>query len=103
MIWEGRKAGNAYKDFVEANPDKDILTTKEAMDIRLLANRVMDHPYAGEMVQPMHRLRNAIRPLSNAAYLTAVSSTALGSWFQMDLKTTQNVSHHTHCSAVFTR
>ena len=50
-VYEGRRAGNAWKDFQEQNADKDIVTAKEAMDIRLLAHRVQEHPYANEMVK----------------------------------------------------
>ena len=93
VIWEGRRAGNAYKDFVEANPDKDILTTKEAMDIRLLANRVMDHPYAGEMVSQCTDFETPFF-IEQCGLPHRGIIDGMGSWFQMDLKTTQNVSHY---------
>ena len=91
-VYEGRRAGNAWKDFQEQNADKDIVTAKEAMDIRLLAHRVQEHPYANEMVKQCQKFEVFFEiqqcGLPHTGYIDGV-----GSWFILDLKTTQSVGH----------
>lgn len=93
VIWDGRRAGNKYLDFKEDNADKDILTPKEALDIRLIANRVLDHPYAGPMVRQCKDFEKPFE-IEQCGIPHRGIIDGLGEWFILDLKTTQNVSHH---------
>ena len=92
-VTDQRRGTNAYKDFVEANPGKDILKTREAMDIRLIANRVLEHPYAGAMIKECthYELPFQINQL-DVPHRGIIDG--LGSWFILDLKTTNDVSHN---------
>lgn len=52
VIWEGgRRAGNAWSDFVDAHPDQTILRTEDADQCAALAEAVRRHP----LVQPYLR------------------------------------------------
>ena len=92
LIWDGRRAGNKYLDFKEENADKDILTPKEAMDIRLIASRVLDHPYAGPMVRQCTQFEKPFT-IEQCGVPHRGIIDGIGEWFILDLKTTQNVSH----------
>lgn len=93
VISDERRGTNKYRELVEENPGKDILKTREAMDIRLITSRVMDHPYAGSMIR---QCTNYELPFTieqcDVPHRGIIDG--LGSWFLLDLKTTTSVSHY---------
>ena len=91
-VWEGARRGAAYKDFVEAHPGMDILTSKEAIDIRILSDRVLNHTYAGEMIAQCTRTELPFQIMQCDIPHRGIID-GLGKWFMLDLKTTMNVSH----------
>lgn len=91
-ITEHRRGTKAYKEFVEQNEGKDILKTKEAMDIRLIANRVLDHTYAGTMIKQCQHYELPFE-IEQCGVPHRGIIDGLGSWFVLDLKTTSDVSH----------
>lgn len=93
-VWEGGRRGtNAHKDFVAANKGKDIVTAKEAMDIRTLCHRVEAHPYAGSMLKQCQKFEVPFKMEQCGVPHRGIID-GLGSWFMLDLKTTQSVSHY---------
>jgi hypothetical protein len=90
VVWEGTRRTKAYKEFEEANPNKDILTTKEALDIRVIANRVLEHPFAGQLVRDCddYELKFQMEHLGvpHRGIIDGING-----WFMLDLKTTQSV------------
>lgn len=49
-IYEGERRGNAWKDFVAANADREIFTRKEVDDAEPIAKAVREHPIAGPLL-----------------------------------------------------
>lgn len=92
-VTDHRRGTNAYRDFVEENQGKDILKTREAMDIRVIANRVLDHPFAGAMVKQCQKTELPFEIQQCGVPHRGIID-GIGSWFLLDLKTTSDVSHH---------
>ena len=92
-IFEGQRRGNAWKDFQAENAGKDIVTATEAMTIRQLAYRVEEHPYAGSMLKQCDKFEVPFQMEQCDVPHRGIID-GLGSWFMLDLKTTQDVSHH---------
>ena len=92
-IFEGQRRGNAWKDFQAENAGKDIVTATEAMTIRQLAYRVEEHPYAGSMLKQCQKFEVPFKMEQCDVPHRGIID-GLGSWFMLDLKTTQDVSHH---------
>ena len=92
-VWDGRRQGNKWKEFEADNADKDIVTAKEAMDIRTLCHRVEEHPYAGSMLKQCQKFEVPFKMEQCGVPHRGIID-GLGSWFMLDLKTTQNVSHY---------
>jgi exodeoxyribonuclease VIII len=93
-VWEGGRRGtNAHKHFVAANEGKDIITATEAMDIRALCHRVEAHPYAGAMLKQCQKFEVPFE-IEQCGVPHRGIIDGLGSWFMLDLKTTQSVSHY---------
>lgn len=92
-VTDHRRGTNAYKAFVEEHPGMDILKTREAMDIRLIANRVLEHPYAGEMIKQCTHYELPFQITQCDVPHRGIID-GLGPWFILDLKTTSDVSHN---------
>ena len=92
-VWEGRRQGNKWKEFEADNADKDIVTAKEAMDIRTLCHRVEAHPYAGGMIRQCTKYEVPFK-IEQCGVPHRGIIDGLGSWFMLDVKTTQSVSHY---------
>jgi len=92
-VTDHRRGTNAYKAFVEEHEGMDILKTREAMDIRLIANRVLEHPFAGEMIKQCTHFELPFT-IEQCGVPHRGIIDGLGSWFLLDLKTTSDVSHN---------
>tara|TARA_R100000654_G_scaffold34171_1_gene59601 strand:+ start:6085 stop:6852 length:768 start_codon:yes stop_codon:yes gene_type:complete len=91
-VYEGRRAGNAWKEFQANNAEKDIVTAKEAMDIRLLSHRVLNHPYAGPMVRQCNKYELPFT-IEQCQIPHRGIIDGIGDWFMLDLKTTAKVDY----------
>ena len=92
-IYEGQRRGKAWKEFEAEHADMDIVTASEAMTIRQLAYRVEEHPYAGSMLKQCTKFEVPFKMEQCDVPHRGIID-ALGSWFMLDLKTTQSVSHY---------
>ena len=92
-VTDHRRGTSAYKEFVADNAGKDILKTREAMDIRLIANRVLEHPYAGAMIRECEHYEKPFSIEQLGVPHRGIID-GLGSWFVLDLKTTNRVDHN---------
>jgi len=92
-VFDGARRSNAWKEFQAENEGKDIVTAKEAMEIRLLCHRVEEHPYAGSMLKQCQKFEVPFEMEQCGVPHRGIID-GLGSWFMLDLKTTQSVSHY---------
>jgi len=92
-IYEGQRRGKAWKEFEAEHADMDIVTATEAMTIRQLAYRVEEHPYAGSMLKQCTKFELPFTITQCDVPHRGIID-GLGSWFMLDLKTTQSVSHY---------
>ena len=88
-----RRGTKAFKEFEAENAGKDIVKTREAMDIRLIASRVMSHPFAAPMIRDCQHYEHAFT-IDQCDIPHRGIIDGLGSWFILDLKTTQSVKYH---------
>ena len=53
-LWEGRRAGKAYQEFVEVNADREVLTEDEYEDCLATSDAVRAHPVAARYLAAGH-------------------------------------------------
>ena len=90
IVWDGTRRTKAYKEFEAANADKDILTAKEAMDIRVIADRVLEHPFAGQLVRDCDQYEMPFE-ISHLDIPHRGIIDGINGWYMLDLKTTASV------------
>ena len=92
-IWDGRRAGNEYKSFVEENPDKRIITPKLAMDVRTAHTRLQENGLScgllGDLDMREKRFRIDHCGIPHTGFIDG-----LNRWAVIDLKVTARVDHH---------
>jgi len=89
-IFEGRRAGARYEDFKLENAGKDILTPREAMDIRTIAGRIHDHPFAGPLVRDCQHYEYPFTMIMEGVPHRGIID-GLSAYSIIDLKTTSKV------------
>ena len=92
-VWEGRRGTKAYKEFEHENAHKDILTVTEATNVRLIADSVLNHTYAGPMIREAQQYEVPFN-IEQCGIEHRGIIDAIGSWFLLDLKTTRSVKHY---------
>lgn len=92
-VYDGRRGTTAYRDFVGANQGKDILTVKEAVEIRAISDSVSRHPYASEMIKNCDDYEMPFQ-IEQCGIPHRGIIDGIGSWFMLDLKTTSSVHHY---------
>lgn len=91
-VYEGRRGTKAYKEFQEENAHKDILTVTEAANVRQIADSVLQHRFAGPMLRQCTEFEKAFT-IDQLGIPHRGIIDAIGPYYMIDLKTTQNVSH----------
>jgi len=93
VIYDGTRRGNQWQRFQQANPDKDILTAREALDIGLVQARLMDHPLAWGLISDATETELAFE-IQQCGIPHRGIIDGINSWCMFDLKVTQRVDHH---------
>ena len=91
-VYDGRRGTNDYKQFVQENLHKDILTTKEAFNVRAIADSVLSHTHAGPLIRQSTEFEKPFN-LDMLGIPHRGIIDAIGPWFLIDLKTTNSVTH----------
>ena len=91
-VYDGRRGTNAHKEFILENAHKDVLTVKEAATVRSISDSVLNHSYAGPLLRQCTEFEKAFE-IEQLGIPHRGIIDAIGPWFMIDLKTTQNVSH----------
>ena len=90
IVYEGTRRGNAWKEFQAAHEGQDIVTTKEALDIRVIADRVQEHSFAGELIRECDDYELPWQMTHQDVPHRGIID-GINGWFMLDLKTTQSV------------
>jgi len=92
-VYDGYRRGKEWKAFEEENQGRDILTVKEALDVKACADRLMSHPFAGGLLSDLSEAEKPFHITQCGVPHRGIID-GITSWAMLDLKVTQRVDHH---------